>query len=131
MIRLVSTLRNKIHAQPLQSFGTTEIEHPVQIEEWDAKKLAAHINLLGEEPQAWGLMLERSWPYLVADRYTEALLPPAVATLNELFSATEVERLPGVDAQKLRGPPPDTPSLDPLEPFTYQIRQRVRQLAGI
>ena len=132
VIRLVSTLRNTIHGEQLRSFGTAEIAHPVQLEERDAEKLAGQIKLLDEEPQAWGLTIERPWPYLVADRYTEALLPHAVETLNELFSETQVERLKGVDPQKLRGPPPDTLSPDPLRDFfSYEIRQRVRQLAGI
>ena len=130
VIRLVSTLRNTIHGKQLRLFGTTEIAHPVQLEERAAEKLAGQIKLLGEEPQAWGLTIERSRPYLVADRYTEALLPHAVETLNELVSETQVERLKGVDPQKLRGPPPDTPSPD-RDFFSYQTRQRVRQLAGI
>ena len=55
-----------------------------------------------------------------------------IATLNALLAATEVERLRGVNAQKLMTPPADVPSPDPIsDMFNYEIRQRVRLLAGL
>jgi hypothetical protein len=70
--------------------------------------------------------------YLSADRYAESLLPHAVSLLNEVTAATAVERLPGVDQQKLMTPPANTPSPKPLDDmFSFEIRHRVRRLGGL
>ena len=55
-----------------------------------------------------------------------------IAALNALLAVTEVERLRGVNAQKLMTPPAHGPSPDPIsDMFNYEIRQRVRLLAGL
>jgi hypothetical protein len=47
------------------------------------------------------------------------------------MAVTAVERLPGVDEQKLTTPPANTSSLKPLDDiFSFEIRRRVRQLGG-
>jgi hypothetical protein len=55
-----------------------------------------------------------------------------IATLNALLAATDVERLRGVNAQKLMTLPADVPSPDPIsDMFNYEIRQRVPLLARL
>jgi len=79
----------------------------------------------------WGLREEHGRTYLSVDRYAEAVLPCAIALINNLMGQTAVERLAGVDAKELMVPPEDAPSPTPLDDiFSFDIRSRVRRLGG-
>lgn len=135
LLQLISRLRNTIHGEamrPIQVRGASgRNDYLTQLSADEAAKLRARITVLGEAPRRWGL---KPGPitYLAVDRYAEALLPHAVRLMNVLMAATEVERLPGVDPTRLMAPPPDVPSPDAFsDPFSYEVRRRVRKLSGL
>ncbi len=135
VLKLISRMRNTIHGEALGTItlqsGGRPTENPVELRASDATKTVADIVSLGDDPAAWGLREEHGRTYLSADRYAESLLPYAVSLLNELMAATAVERLPGVDQQKLMTPPANTASPKPLDDmFSFEIRHRVRCLGG-
>jgi hypothetical protein len=134
-LKLIARLRNTIHGEALRTItlqpGGRATENPVELSVNDAAKSVTDITLLGDNPAAWGLYEEHGRTYLSADRYAESLLPHAVALLNDLMAETAVERLAGVDPQKLMTPPANTPSPTPLDDmFSFEIRRRVRRLGG-
>jgi hypothetical protein len=136
LLKLIARLRNTIHGEALRPItlqrGGTAPENPVELNGNTAARTVADIASLGDEPADWGLSEEHSRTYLSADRFVEALLPHAVALLNELMAGTAIERLSGVNPQKLMSPPPDVPSANPLEKMlSWEIRRRVRRLAGL
>lgn len=135
VLKLISRVRNTIHGEALRTItlqsGGRPTENPVELGANDATKTVADIVSLSDDPAAWGLRDEHGRTYLSADRYAESLLPHAVSLLNDLMAATAVERLPGVDQQKLMKPPANTPSPRPLDDmFSFEIRHRVRRLGG-
>lgn len=135
VLKLISRMRNTIHGEALRTItlqsGGRPTENPVELGASNTTKTVAEIVFLGDDPAAWGLREEHGRTYLSADRYAESLLPYVVSLLNELRAATAVERLPGVDQQKLMTPPTNTPSPKPLnDMFSFEIRHRVRGLGG-
>jgi hypothetical protein len=134
-LKVIARLRNTIHGEALRTItrqsGGRAMENPVELTANDAAKALTDITFLGDNPATWGLHEEHGRTYLSADRYAESLLPHAVALLNNLMTETTVERLPGVDPQKLMTPPMNTPSPTPLgDRFSFEIRSRVRRLGG-
>jgi hypothetical protein len=135
VLKVISGMRNTIHGEALRTItlqsGGRPTENPVELGASDATKTVADIVFLGNDPAAWGLREEHGRTYLSADRYAESLLPYAVSLLNDLMAATGVERLPGVDQQKLMTPPANTASPKPLDHiFSFEIRQCVGRLGG-
>jgi hypothetical protein len=135
VLKLISRMRNTIHGEALRTVtlqaGGRPMENPVELDARNAAKTIADITLVGEQPAEWGLRTEPGRTYLSADRYAEALLPHAVALLNELMAAIAVDRLQGVDPKDLIGPPADVPSPQPSSHiFNWEIRRRVRRLGG-
>src|SRR5262249_36532159 len=105
---------------------------PVELSAKDASKAVADIAFLGDDAAMWGLREEHGRTYLSVDRYAEAVLPHAIALINNLMAETAVERLAGVGSQELMAPPADTPSPTPLDDmFSFDIRSRVRRLGGL
>jgi hypothetical protein len=136
VLKLISRLRNTIHGEALRSTDFRRSgalpQSLVEVAQPEAANLLVEIELLGEKPQTWGFVVEHARTYLAVDRYTEALLPHAINALNELMAESDVGRLPGIDAQKLMAPPVDLPSPNPIgDMFNYEIRRRVRLLAGL
>ncbi len=135
VLKLISRMRNTIHGEPLRTItlqsGGRPTENPVELRANIAAKAVTDIVFLGDDPATWGLREEHGRTYLSADRYAESLLPHATALLNDLMATTAVERLSGVNEQKLMTPPANTPSPRPLDDmFSFEIRSRVRRLGG-
>lgn len=135
VLQLISRVRNTIHGEALRTItlqsGGQPTENPVELRANDAAKAITDIVFLGDEPASWGLHEEHARTYLRVDRYAESLLPHATALLNDLMAMTAVERLSGVNEQKLMTPPTNTPSTRPLDDmFSFEIRRRVRRLGG-
>jgi hypothetical protein len=135
VLKLISRMRNTIHGEALRPItlqsGGRPTENPVELNANEATKAVANIAFLGDAPAAWGLREEHGRTYLSADRYAESLLPHAISLLNDLMASTAVERLPGVDEERLMTPPANTPSPRPLDDmFSFEIRRRVRRLGG-
>ncbi len=136
VLKLISRLRNTIHGEALRSIdvrrSSTLPQSLVEVAPPEVAKLLVEIELLGEKPERWGFVVEHARTYIAVNHYTEALLPHAVATLNELMAASDVGRLRGVGGQTLMAPPADLLSPNPIsDMFSYEIRQRVRLLAGL
>lgn len=66
-------------------------------------------------------------PYVIPNRFVEALVPDALRALNSLMRATQVERLPHVPAWLPKRPPTSRRDL-PTNPW---MRRRMRLLAGL
>jgi hypothetical protein len=78
---------------------------------------------------AWGIRpLTSLGVSMQMDVFVEAVFPMAVAALNRLIGAIEVERLPGVQPADLPVGPPDGTRDDPFHPSR---RRRARLLAGL
>lgn len=135
VLKLISRMRNTIHGEALRTItlqpGGQPTENPVELRANDAAKAITDIVSLGDKPASWGLYEQHARTYLRVDRYAESLLPRATALLNDLMATTAVERLSGVDEQKLMTPPTNTPTPRPLDDmFSFEIRRRVRRLGG-
>jgi hypothetical protein len=132
VLTLVARLRNQIHGKAFSTHalaGGGQMEFLPQLGKKLDVALRAEILKLGEEPESWGLVNRHSSTYLEVDRYTEALLPHAIETLDAILAETEVERMLESSDQvdRLMAGPPDEDGSE----FSPRVLRRVRLLGGL
>ena len=127
LLRLVALLRNTIHGAPIRAIGTSGSQRRslVAIPGEERSEIAELAEALGGSDR-WGVRVSGTETYVEPDRFTECLMPLAIALLDETLSHTDVRHLPGV------GPDAELTSAPPEKyPFSSEIRRRLRLLAGI
>jgi hypothetical protein len=133
-LELVATLRNCLHGEPLGlvtiAGGRSESRTLITIPAAEAPMVTA---LLSRQPPAESFGIENSGDELAVkpEVLCEALVPWAIASLDDLMAATDVTRLPGVAAQALRTGPPDHKASSWPGHFEPRTIERLRLLAGI
>lgn len=127
LLRLVALLRNTIHGAPIRAIGTSGNNQRslVAVPGEERTSIVEQVEALGGEA-VWGVRRNSSDIYIEPDRFTERLMPLAIALLDKTLALTAVRKLPGVgaDADLMAGPPEEYP-------FSAEIRRRLRLLTGI
>jgi len=133
---VVQLLRNTIHGEAIRGIEHRglggERRNLLEVPKSELARLIPVLERLGG-PERWGLSGHGGHSYVDAQMYLEALMPDVTTSLNALLGATDVRRLPGVTGTDLRGAPANVPSGLPvhrLDPFSFEIRRRVRVLGG-
>lgn len=115
-IDLVALLRNTVHGEALRGIAYEEHGKPRTRENLVLLPAKGRARLLGAVArrggdERWGIRpLWGDEVGVEADTFLEALIPTVADALNDLMTATDVERLPGVSASDLTGPPTDSKS---------------------
>jgi hypothetical protein len=127
LMRLAGLLRNTIHGAPIRAVGTSGHNRRslVSIPGAEQKEILELVAVLGGG-EAWGVRAAGRETYVEPERFTERLMPAALALLDQILAHTDIRRLPGV------GPDANLLTTAPDEyPFSSEIRRRLRLLAGI
>ena len=82
-------------------------------------------------PESFGIEQRGIGLVVMPEVLCEALVPWAIASLDDLMATTDVSRLPGVVAEALRTEPPDDEESAWPDFFEPRTRQRLRLLAGL
>jgi hypothetical protein len=126
-IELVALLRNTIHGAGMQQIavgGTGSIGNQLAISANVAEELLPIVDRHGGA-SAWGLT-PGPYPRLVPAPFAQRIVPLVARAMNTLMSATEVDRLLGVNASTLLSEPPITQDL-----FRPDLTERLLLLAGL
>lgn len=131
-LEVLALLRNTVHGEALRTVATGRasgsLQNVVLLPTDQEQALLAIVTRRGGD-DAWGIRpLTSLGVSMQMDVFVEAVFPMAVAALNRLIGAIEVERLPGVQPADLPVGPPDGTRDDPFHPSR---RRRARLLAGL
>jgi hypothetical protein len=132
-LELVATLRNCLHGEPLGLVTMTGSKESRELITIPAAEAEAVTTVLSRHPPPESFGIEQRGIGLVVmpEVLCEALVPWAIASLDDLMATTDVSCLPGVVAEALRTEPPENEESAWPGFFEPRTRQRLRLLAGL